>query len=130
MLVSRYADVVEVLSRHDDFSVKLYAGKMDAAVGPFMLRHNSSPLNWRDKSVMRTMMTLEELPRVRELVAKLADAVLDTQPAGLLEVVGTFAQEDSCPIVRRVFRVPRTGREHHVALVEGHAVGLLQEYCQ
>ena len=93
VLVSRYSDVVEVLSRHDDFSVKLYAAKMDSAVGPFMLGRDASPLNWRDKSVMRTMMSIEELPRVREIVARLTDAVLDAQPAGLLDVVGTLARK-------------------------------------
>lgn len=106
LFVSRYSDVVEVLSRHDDFSVRLYAAKMDAAVGPFMLGRDSSPLNWRDKSVMRTMMPLEELPRVRTIVGEIADEILDHQPAGLLDVVRTLARLVPVRVCGRYFGFP------------------------
>lgn len=92
VLLSRFDDVVDVLSRHDEFSVKIYASKMDAAVGPFMLGRDSTSINWRDKSVMRAMMPFEDLPRVREVVARIADKALDAHPPGLLEVVSTLAR--------------------------------------
>ena len=88
-LLSRFDDVTEALSREQDFSVRLYAPKMDAVVnGPFMLARDDTPINWREKGIMQAMLRPEDLPQVRALAGKLADEALDAaMPEGRIEIV-------------------------------------------
>ncbi len=86
-LVSLFPDVQEVLSRSEYFSVRLFAPKMDPVFGPCMLARDNSEHNWRDKSVLRTMLQLEDLPRVRKMAGELAKATLNESAAtGKIEV--------------------------------------------
>ena len=75
-LVTRFSDVQEVLRRPTLFSVRLYQDKMDGSVGPFMLARDETVINRRDKSIMKTMLRLEDLPAIRKMVADLADAAI------------------------------------------------------
>jgi len=88
-LVALFPDVVEVLSKEDVFSVRLYQAKMDAVVGsPFMLARDNTPVNWREKSIMKAMLQLEDLPAVREMSGGFADEALDRFAGdGRIEVV-------------------------------------------
>jgi cytochrome P450 len=92
--VTRYRDVVEVLSRPEIFSVRLYSKKMDPVVdGPFMLARDKSPTNWTEKSVMRAMLVPGDLPRVRAMAGKLADESLDMYDGpGRIEVVHSLGR--------------------------------------
>jgi cytochrome P450 len=82
ILVTRHRDVVEVLSRPEVFSVKPYAPKMDPVVqGPFMLARDETATNWIEKSVMRTMLLPDDLPRVRALAGTIADRSLNKHAA-------------------------------------------------
>lgn len=72
-LVTRYRDVLEVLQRPTQFSVRIYGSKMDEVVGPSMLGRDNATENYRDKSVMRVATPLSDLPRVRAVVAELTD---------------------------------------------------------
>jgi cytochrome P450 len=48
-LVTRHADVVDVLSRPAAFPVSAYRPSMEAALGaPNMLTRDGTPLNWRE----------------------------------------------------------------------------------
>lgn len=59
--VTLFKDVQEVLSREEVFSVRLYAPKMDPVVGgSFMLARDNTEVNWREKSIMQTMLQREE----------------------------------------------------------------------
>jgi cytochrome P450 len=93
-LVSLHSDVIEVLSRPETFSVRLYAPKMDPVVeGPFMLARDRTPTNWREKSVMRTMLCPEDLPRVRDMAGKFVDEALDEHAKdGRIEVVANIGR--------------------------------------
>lgn len=88
-LVTRFPDVREVLERNEVFTVRLYAPKMDPVVdGPFMLARDNTPVNWREKSIMKAMLLPEDLPAVRAMAGKLADAALDRAAReGRIEVV-------------------------------------------
>src|SRR3954462_14294329 len=48
-VVTRWADVADVLSRNETFGVT-YSPHMDPSVGPFMLARDGAVQNWRDKS--------------------------------------------------------------------------------
>lgn len=97
-LITRFADVTEVLSRETIFSVRLYAPRMDPVVdGPFMLSRDQTPVNWREKGIMQAMLRPEELPDVRRLAGKFADESLDAAAKdGRIEVVSKLGR--SVPI--------------------------------
>jgi hypothetical protein len=74
-VVTRWSDVVDTLSRAWTFQVP-YCPKMNPSVGPFMLGRDESELNWRDKSVMRTLLRLDDLPVIRDCAGRAAVAAL------------------------------------------------------
>lgn len=92
--VTLFKDVQEVLSREEIFTVKLYAPKMDSVVGgSFMLARDNTEVNWREKSIMQTMLQREELPLVREMCGKIADESLDKWASnGKIEVVNQLGR--------------------------------------
>lgn len=89
-LVTRFADVTEVLSRPEVFTVRGYAPRLESAVGgPLMLSRDNSPLNWREKGLMQVMLAPEDVPGIREQAGRWADEALDQAEAdGRIEVVG------------------------------------------
>lgn len=91
-LVTRFHDVVEVLTRHAEFSVRPYSGKMDAVVGPFMLGRDNTAFNWRDKSLMRSILSLDDLPCVRTLVKGFVQASLQTITTETIDVVASISR--------------------------------------
>ncbi|QSJ19095.1 cytochrome P450 [Nostoc sp. UHCC 0702] len=93
VLVSLFPDVQEILSRPEYFSVRAFAPKMDPVFGPCMLARDNSEYNWGDKSVMRTVLRLEDLPFVRKKVGEIAKSALDKSAAtGKIEVVQDLAK--------------------------------------
>ncbi|GBF79473.1 cytochrome P450 [Aphanothece sacrum] len=92
-LVSLFPDVQEVLSRSEVFTVRTFAPKMDPVFGPCMLARDNSEYNWRDKSVLRTMLQLEDLPRVRKMAGEIAKSALDkATPTSKIEVLQDLAK--------------------------------------
>ncbi|MEU7835151.1 cytochrome P450 [Nonomuraea sp. NPDC049129] len=88
-VVTRFADVTEVLSRETVFSVRAFGPRLDAALGgPFMLGRDATPMNWRDKGLMQVMLDPRDVAGVRELAGRLADERLDIAwPSGGVEAV-------------------------------------------
>ncbi|HSK40156.1 MAG TPA: hypothetical protein VK943_10355, partial [Arenibaculum sp.] len=86
-LVTRRADVVEVLSLPSIFTVDLYADRM----GEFMLSRDETPMNTRDKGIMQAMLSRDDLPRIRARVGELADEALDAAD-GRMEAVSQAAR--------------------------------------
>lgn len=75
-LVTRYNDVIDVLRRNADFSVKIYGDKMDRVVGPHMLGRDHSLQNTRDKPFMRVAMPDADAERVRGMVRRWLEDLL------------------------------------------------------
>lgn len=65
-LVARFADCAEVLQRHDQFSVKLYAPKQ----GDYWMAQDDTARHWREKSVMRAVLDREDIPAIRAWVGE------------------------------------------------------------
>ncbi|MEU0568014.1 cytochrome P450 [Nonomuraea sp. NPDC005983] len=88
-VVTRLPDVVEVLSHEEVFSVRAFGPRLDAALGgPFMLGHDATPMNWRDRGLMQVMLDPRDAADVRELAGRLADELLDAAwPSGRVEAV-------------------------------------------
>ena len=75
VLVSRFRDCVDILSRHDRFSVSLYKPKQ----GDFWMSQDDTPQHWREKSIMRALLDREVVSDIRswvreETVRRLGDA--------------------------------------------------------
>lgn len=110
-LVSRFADVTEVLSRERVFTVAPYAPRMDPAVdGPFMLSRDDTPTNWREKGIMQAMLRPEDLPAVRDLAGRFADEALD-ETAGRIDVVGQLGRHVPVRICQEHFGYAGADRE-------------------
>ncbi|MGK7939052.1 MAG: cytochrome P450 [Crocosphaera sp.] len=93
ILVSLFPDVQEVLSRSEFFSVRPFAPKMDPVFGPCMLARDNSEPNWREKSIMRSVLPLEDLPKVRKMAGEIAKSALDkSAPNKKIEVVHDLAK--------------------------------------
>lgn len=75
-LVTKYADVLEVLSREDAFSVKLYAVKMNRIV-PFILGMGDTSLYQHDVSILRLAISREDLPAIENFVKETVQNLLN-----------------------------------------------------
>lgn len=93
VLLTRFADVEEVLSRHMVFTVKPYQPKMDPSVGPFMLARDGTVYNQRDKGIMRALIQQSDMPGVRRTVTQLAQqAITEGAADGRLELVSQLTR--------------------------------------
>ncbi|ACK66447.1 cytochrome P450 [Rippkaea orientalis PCC 8801] len=93
VLVTLFPDVQEVFSRPEVFSVRLYAPKMDPNHGPAMLSRDNTVYNWREKSIMKTMLDWEDLPRIKQAAGEVAKAALDKfAPTKKIETVNELAK--------------------------------------
>ncbi|MGI8330879.1 cytochrome P450 [Actinomadura scrupuli] len=81
VFVTRFADVTEVLSRSEVFTVRAYAPMMDVVLdGPFILSRDGRE-HRAERGVAQAVLLPHDAQHVRELAGGFADAALD----GLLE---------------------------------------------
>lgn len=107
VVVTRYADVQEVLSRHEVFTVRPYAARMDPVVGPYMLARDATQINERDKGILQAMLLREDLPRVRQTVARLADRAIDEGlENGRLDIVSQLSRKVPVELCGEYFGFP------------------------
>jgi cytochrome P450 len=87
-IVTRYADVIEVLSNDRAFSVEPYAGKMQALAGDFILGLDESPEYERDISILRLAAPRSDIPALASFVTQTAEALVEEAAArgGSIEV--------------------------------------------
>ncbi len=71
-IVTRFSDCTSVLRQHDVFSVALYKDKQ----GDFWMSQDDTPVHWREKSIMRSILDLEDLADIRKYVAEKASLLL------------------------------------------------------
>ena len=65
-------DVQQALVNEHAFFVSPYRETIDPAIGPFMLSRDGSEINWQEKGLMQALLRFEDLPRVVELVERVA----------------------------------------------------------
>ena len=107
-VVTRWADVVDLLSRNETFRVT-YASHMDPSVGPYMLGRDGAEQNWRDKSAMRTLLRWDDLPAIRATAGEVASGALGAAAQGSggeFDVVATVSRLVPLKIVQRCFGFP------------------------
>ena len=83
-LVARSEDCIEVLRRHDLFTVALYKPKQ----GAYWMAQDDTAEHWREKSVMRAILDREDIPAIRTYVADKAKDLLKAAGGSMDAVAG------------------------------------------
>lgn len=107
-LVTRHADVTEVMGRDEDFTVaETYGRNMDRFVGPFLLGLDRSPLYLRDKRILQQAVYPDDLLDLRSGVRSAARAAVDAGVvSGRLDVVADLAHPMTYRLVSTYLGLP------------------------
>ena len=81
-LAFRHADCTLVLRRHDVFGVDLYEPKQ----GGYFMAQDDTATHWRDKSVMKAILDVEDIPKMRAWIGDATNQALD-HAGGAIELV-------------------------------------------
>ncbi len=100
LLASR-DDVAQVIHRPSVFTVEPYETKM----GEFMLAQDDNASHQRDKSVMWAMLNRDDASRIREIIAKRAEAAL-ARAGGRIELVSEYTRRIPIELVAEYFGFP------------------------
>jgi cytochrome P450 len=113
VVVSRHADVLEVLTRDTDFTIaEVNARRFDELQGRFILGMDRSPEYERDAAILRRVVPPEDLGRIRRFVVETAAALVDARRAqGRIEVVGDLARRAPARLIASYFGVPGPDEE-------------------
>ena len=99
-LVTRFDDVIEVLSMPRIFTAAPYLPKMGNGV--YLMAHDDDALHTREKSLMQGMLNRDDLPQVRAMVAKIAKGLLDSAN-GHMEAVNGYCRMVPATLVQNYF---------------------------
>ena len=95
IVVTKHADVKDILERDDDFTVDMYTPKMLKAVGPrpFILGMQNGPIYQRDETNLRAAVPHSDIPRVKELLDQIIGSILSSaRSRGRLDVVRELSE--------------------------------------
>jgi cytochrome P450 len=98
VLVNRYDDCMAVLQQHEGFTVALYGPKQAG----FWMAEDETPRHWREEGVMRSVLDLEDLPRLRAFSGERA-ATLLSQAGGQLDAVLGLSRAVPVALVQEMF---------------------------
>jgi cytochrome P450 len=107
VVVSRHADVIEVLSRDTDFTVsQINAPNIDRLDGPFILGMDRSEQYDREAAVLREAVRKDDLQRIRTFVARTAAEIVGSIKAQeRIDIVNGFARPAATRLVASYFGV-------------------------
>jgi len=105
--ITRYADVVEVLENEAYFRVvPVYAHAMQQTTGAFILGMDDQGRYEREAAFLRSAVRPDDLDRVRQIVSRRANELIDAASAhGELDVASGYAHEIALAVVREYFGV-------------------------
>lgn len=104
VLVSKYADVIDLLQMPKIFTVDLYKPKMGVtATDPgYLMAHDDDAIHYREKSLMQGMLNRNDLPRIRALIAKASREILE-QADGKIDIVYNYCRMVPAIMVQEYF---------------------------
>ncbi len=107
-VVSKYEDVLEVLSQEAHFTVaEIYAKKMERETGAFLLSMGDTPEYHRQLEAMQYGARPEDLDGIRSFVATTSDALVEQcAPLGRIDVVGQLSRVVPSRLVATYFGTP------------------------
>lgn len=104
VFVTRHPDVLEVLSAPGTFTVGVFGPALEEVLGaPFLLARDGPGLHWRERGYGQVLLAAEDAPRVRELTARIADAVLDEAVArggDTFDLIQDYARPAAAQVAR------------------------------
>jgi cytochrome P450 len=107
-VVTRHADVIEVLTRDTDFTIaEINETHINQADGPFILGMDRSTQYDTEAATLREVVRPDDLERIRSLVKQNAtDLVSAVRPAGKIDVVNGLARLVAIRTVGSYFGIP------------------------
>ena len=103
VFVTRYDDVMEVLHNPTTFRV-MYKPMIDKSVGKFMLSHDASVYNRRDKGMMRSLIQEKDLARVKKQVSKISRRCIERRKSDRpFEVVSNLSRRAPILLTEKYF---------------------------
>jgi cytochrome P450 len=108
VVVSRHADVLDVLRRDKDFTIaEVNAATMVRINGPFVLGMDASRTYTRERAILQGCVRPEDPERIRAEVRAHASALLaEAVPRGRFDVVNDLARPAATRLVGSYFGVP------------------------
>lgn len=97
-IVTRFSDCLSVLRQHDIFTVALYKPKQS----DFWMSQDDTPVHWREKSIMRSVLDLEQLADICNYVAEKASSLLKNAQ-GTIEAVNGLCRAVPIAFVQERF---------------------------
>ena len=112
VVVSRHADVVEVLNRNEDFTISQVNGpSIDRINGPFILAMDRGPEYDRDHAALRACARRDDVDRVRQVAREASARAVDAaRPQRRIEAVQTLTRAVPAELVERYFGFPGPDR--------------------
>lgn len=95
-LLALHDDVVDALLQPSVFTVQLYEDKM----GTYLMAQDDTPVHWREKAIMQTLLNRDDLPRIRAFVGKTASAALDAAPDQKIEAINGLTRRVPIALVQ------------------------------
>lgn len=112
VLVSRYADVIDLLQMPDIFTVDLYKPKMGVtATDPgYLMAHDDDAIHYREKSIMQGMLNRNDLPRIRAMITQITQNILQNAN-GKLDVVHNYCRMVPATLVQDYFGLDEVNKD-------------------
>jgi cytochrome P450/glutathione S-transferase len=107
-LLTRHADVVEVLTRDTDFTIaEVNEARFALADGPFILGMDRGPQYDTESATLRQVVRPDDLERIRRSVREsAAELAAAAQPHGKIDVVNGLARVVAMRLVGSYFGIP------------------------
>jgi cytochrome P450 len=107
VIVTRFADVAEVLENHETFHVgEIYAQAMARTIGVFVLGIDEYETWEREARFLRSAVHANDLARIRNLVAEEAQQLLRlASSTGRIDVASGYAHRIALAVVSKYFGV-------------------------
>lgn len=112
VVVSRHADVLEVLNRDEDFTIAPVNGPgIDRINGPFILAMDRGPEYDRDHTALRSAARREDADRIRALARAASNRAVDAaRPQHRMEIVQRLTRAVPAELVETYFGFPGPDR--------------------
>lgn len=106
-IITRFRDVVEVLSRHEVFSVRRYQPKMADVTGPFFLGEDDNQTYRDNRAVANLALRPEDVPRLKTFAATTTEQLIQEYARdGRLEIVQSVARRVPARLVAEYYGIP------------------------
>lgn len=108
LILTRHDDVIEVLSRDTDFTIReVNEERINAIDGPFILGMDRSEEYDRESAALRQAVRRDDLERIRSFVRQSAEELTRAARAqGRIDVVGGLARVVAVRVVDSYFGIP------------------------